>query len=177
MTSTRVSIPPGRHPRPLRIALVTFAAVPFLWSAPGRADDESLDANVRACARLQHDRERLACYDRKVAPLASSEAPTIEPPSEEMFGIDSDTPEETTETTQSAPDREDLAEITAKVTEIKRVGRSTQVTLDNGQVWQTQEERELLLKSGDVVRIARAVLGTFRMVTPSSRTVRVQRIL
>jgi hypothetical protein len=176
MTSTPAWNMSGRHLHLLRMALVMAVAVPLLWSMPGRAD-ESLDANVRACARLQHDRERLACYDRKVAPLASSEAPTVEPPSEEMFGIDSDTPDEPAETTQSPPAREDLAEITAKVTEIKRVGRSTQVTLDNGQVWQTQEERELLLKSGDVVRIARAVLGTFRMVTPSSRTVRVQRIL
>jgi hypothetical protein len=153
-----------------------FAAVPLLGGVRVRAD-ESLDANVRACARLQQDRERLACYDRKVAPLASTEAPPAEPPAEEMFGIDSDTPDAPVDTAPTPPAREELAEITAKVTEVKKVGRSTQVALDNGQVWQTQEERELLLRTGDVVRIARAALGTFRMVTSSNRTVRVQRIL
>ena len=176
MRSIHARIASGRRPLLSCVALAMSVAVPLYCGAPVLAD-ESLDANVRACARLPHDRERLACYDRKVAPLASPDTAPAEPPAEEMFGIDIDTPQPPADTTQPSPAGEDLAEITAKVTEIKKVGRSTQVVLDNGQVWQTQEERELLLRTGDVVRIARAVLGTFRMVTSSNRTVRVQRIL
>ena len=162
----------SRH-RVLRLALALGAMV--IWDAPLCAD-ESLDANVRACARLRNDSERLVCYDRKVAPLASMEAPVNEPPAEEMFGADTSVAEPADAEPERVAPREELAEITAKVTSVQRVGRSTQIALDNGHVWQTDEDRELLLKAGDSVTISRAALGTFRMATPSNRVARVRRV-
>jgi hypothetical protein len=124
-----------RH-RALRLALALGTVVPVIWSVPLCAD-EALDANVRACARLRNDSERLVCYDRKVAPLASEEAPVNEPPAEEMFGVDTSVSEPANAEPEQVAPREELAEITAKVTSVQRVGRSTQIALDNGHVWQT----------------------------------------
>lgn len=147
--------------------------------APVSARD-SLEAAVRACARLKQSSERLACYDRKVAPLAKAsgdEAAAVEPPSEEMFGLSpaAALPEPEPEP-EKAPETEELTSITANVTNITTAGRSIRIELDNGHVWSTDEDKPLLLKPGDTVKISRAALGSFRLTTPTHRTARVHRV-
>ena len=173
--SSRNASPVTSQLRLLRLALVLGAVVSFIPDAPLRAD-ESLDANVRACARLQNDRERLVCYDRRVAPLASADAPQDEAPAEEMFGVDASMSAPAASEPERPASREELSEITAKVKSVQKVGRSTQIVLDNGHVWQTDDDRELLLKPGDSITITRAALGTFRLATPSNRYARVRRV-
>jgi hypothetical protein len=77
----------------------------------------------------------------------------------------------------SAQEPESIDEITAQVASMQTLARGERViTLDNGQVWQTVDTNELLLKAGDSVTISRAALGTFRLATSSHRTARVKRL-
>jgi hypothetical protein len=159
-------------------ALLAAPICAALAGPVGRAaGDEALAAAVQACAAIARDAERLACYDRSVAPLASgAPAATVPAPSpEELFGIEAGTTPEPEQ--PRVPEREELAEITARVTGLKRLARGeSEIELENGQVWRQLETRELLLKVGDSVTIARAALGAFRLTTPTGRVTRVTRV-
>jgi len=146
--------------------------------AQARADDTLVDT-VRACAALRSDTERLACFDRKVVPAATGvTASTTSPSQEEMFGMSSGVAGADAEPPPPSADKpESIDEITAQVASLQALARGERViTLDNGQVWQTVDTAELLIKPGDSVTISRAALGTFRLVTSSHRTARVKRV-
>jgi hypothetical protein len=71
----------------------------------------------------------------------------------------------------------EIKSITAKVAGFGRSpnGR-TQVTLDNGQIWEYQDDPDPLLSIGDSVTIKRATLGSFILATPAKVSHRVSRI-
>jgi hypothetical protein len=70
-----------------------------------------------------------------------------------------------------------ITSITAKVAAFGRSpNRRTQVTLDNGQIWEYQDDPDPLLSIGDSVTIKRATLGSFILLTPTKLSHRVSRI-
>ena len=50
------------------------------------------------------------------------------------------------------------------------------ISLDNSQGWRQLNERELLLKVGDTVKITRGALGSFQLVAPNGRSAKVRRV-
>jgi hypothetical protein len=71
----------------------------------------------------------------------------------------------------------EIKSITAKVAAFGRSpNRRTQVTLDNGQIWEYQDDPDPLLSIGDSVTIKRATLGSFILLTPTKLSHRVSRV-
>lgn len=140
------------------------------------AEPAALPAHFAACASLSRDAERLACYDEAVALTRAGADPAAAPSAENMFGANR---EVTGTTTKDVPvNREELAQISGKVTSLRQTGDGIMVLeLENGQVWRQQDSAvKLLINSGDTVTIVRAALGTFRIADKTGRFARFRRI-
>jgi hypothetical protein len=105
-----------------------------------------------------------------VASVAAAPAPATAP-TEEDFGRSK------VRKAASAGAPPKITSITAKVAAFGRSpNRRTQVTLDNGQIWEYQDDPDPLLSVGDSVTIKRATLGSFILLTPTKLSHRVSRI-
>jgi len=138
------------------IAVVTCAPV---------SHAETLSPGMKACASLQSNDERLACYDAEVARLMSPQAV------EKNFGMANGAlaHEEASAT---------ASEIAAKVTQVaSRPHGELQVMLDNDQVWvQTQASGQFRVRPGDDVKIKAAALGSYLLLAPSGKATKVTRV-
>ena len=99
-------------------------------------------------------------------------AATKPPTAESSFGL---------LTSESAPQAADArAELQSVKASIKAFGRGADGSrvfhLDNGQSWMQLSGGETLLKVSDPVIINRAALGSFQMLVPSGRAVKVKRV-
>jgi hypothetical protein len=178
-----------------RLALST-AILAACAAASARAEDVDLHRALAPCARIANSADRVACYDRlagrvsaskpppssgaavAAAPVSQPAARAAAPPSaasapaaaEEDFGRTS------VQKAALSGSRPQIKSITAKVVGF---GRSpnlrTEVTLDNGQVWEYEDDPDRLLSIGDSVTIKRAMLGSFILVTPTKLSHRVRR--
>jgi hypothetical protein len=106
------------------------------------------------------------------APVAAAAAPAAAPTVED-FGLS----KVQVAASSGARPPPKIKSITAKVAGFGRSpNRRTQITLDNGQVWEYQDDPDSLLSVGDSVTIERATLGSFLLVTPTKLSHRVRRI-
>jgi biotin carboxyl carrier protein len=160
-----------------------------LASSLAQAAQSTSDALV-TCARETDDARRLRCFDAVVADLRGAPAapaaavaatpsapqpaaPPLTPaPSvsrEEKFGARGGLDPER---------REELKEITGKVTEVgARPHGEVVVTLDNGQVWaERSASSKIKVKVGDTVRIQSGALGSFLLIAPNGRSSKVARV-
>jgi biotin carboxyl carrier protein len=160
-----------------------------LVSLPAGAARSTSDALV-ACASETDDARRLRCFDAVVADLRSTPAaaaaavaatpsapqPAAPPPTpapsvsrEEKFGARGGLDPER---------REELKEITGKVTEVGvRPHGEVVVTLDNGQVWaERSASSKIKVKVGDTVRIESGALGSFVLIAANGRSSKVARV-
>jgi hypothetical protein len=154
------------------------------WSANAFSAESDVPPAIRACMSIGLNSERLACFDRAVKAVVENGPAAAEPgrSREEVFGIPGQrTPapaarEAPAAGTADAQSRE-LDSISSTVKTLKTLsdGRML-IELENGQVWRDEEERRLLLKPGDTVKIVRGSLKSFRMITPSQRIARVTRV-
>jgi hypothetical protein len=172
--------------------------------APAKGSD--VRNALAPCVRISSSADRLACYDKlagrvsapkalAAAPSAAAPAPAAPAPAapapavpgaaasvaaapapaaaptEEDFGRSK------VRKAASAGAPPEIKSITAKVAAFGRSpNRRTQVTLDNGQVWEFQDDPDQLLSIGDSVTIKRATLGSFILQTPTKLSHRVSRI-
>jgi translation initiation factor IF-1 len=167
---------------------VVSAAVAAVFSSPGllpAAAAEDANEALLGCASEKDDARRLRCFDAVVgslrraaaAPSASvaatpSAPPATPPPAvsrEEKFGARGDLDKEK---------REELKEITGKVTEVGALPYGELViTLDNGQVWaERTANSKVKVKVGDTVKIEAGALGSFTLVAPNGRSSKVARV-
>ena len=156
-------------------------ALLVLFAASVAAADEPVapvPAELRSCAAITRNSERLACYDRAVAAMIAgkaSEGQGSGATPEATFGVISNAGG--APAPGDAGPKADLQSLTANV---KGFGRgadgSLLIQLDNGQSWRQLSGSELLLKVGDPVTINRAALGSFQMVMPSGRSAKVRRV-
>jgi hypothetical protein len=108
-----------------------------------------------------------------VASVAAAPAPTAAP-TEEDFGRSKVRKARTAASSGAPPE---IKSITAKVAAFGlSPNHRTQVTLDNGQIWEYQDDPDPLLSVGDSVTIKRATLGSFILQTPTKLSHRVSRI-
>jgi hypothetical protein len=83
------------------------------------------------------------------------------------------------QTPPARPPRDDVPDvIAANVTDVERTAEGRLVvTLDNGQTWmQTDSSTPGGLRPGTRIRIEKAALGSFAMVGPDRRVIRVRRV-
>jgi hypothetical protein len=179
------------HTRRLALSTAILAAC-----AAGGALAEDPNG-LTQCSSISNTAERLACYDR-LAGRASAKAPPSSPAAAapaaapvsaapaaatpvpagastaDDFGL-SKVQKERANAAASSP--AETKSITARVTGFRKgpSGRP-RVLLDNGQTWEYEEDGDYLLDVGDSVRIRRASLGSFLLVTPANLVHRVRRI-
>jgi len=151
--------------------------VPGLVPA-GEPEGNTLADEVRVCATLGSDSERLLCYDRLAATLApgpdagpAREAAPVS--AQRMFGLRRSAPEQPPAGSAHAVR---LDSITARVSALSVSGGSPVLELDNGQVWRVLEGEQWLVRAGDAVVISRAAFGSFRIRAPGGRVARVERL-
>ena len=123
------------------------------------ASADSLTDQLRGCAAIKQDSERLACYDA----LSGS----LEKRAKQNFG------REQAQISEEAPDS-----ISVKIAAIEpgAYGKLI-ITLDNGQVWRQNDSVRVHWDSGDQVQVERGALGSFFMrLEDGGRKIRVKRI-
>ncbi len=171
--------------------LVLSTAILAACAAGGAlAEDIDLHKALAPCSGISSDADRVACYDKlagrvpepKAAPSVAASAPAhaapvaaapvpAAAPTEEDFGRSK---LQMAASSRSAPE---IKTVTAKVAAF---GRSpnllTQVTLDNGQIWEYLDGPDPLLSIGDSVTIKHATFGSFLLLTPAKYSHRVRRI-
>jgi hypothetical protein len=171
-----------------RFALST-AILAACAAGGARAEDIDVHKALAPCSGISNSADRLACYDKlagRVSPpkakpsaaaaaspaasVAAAPAPAAAP-TEEDFGRSK---------VQEAAKASSLPKINSVTAKVLGFGRSpdrrTQVTLDNGQIWEYQDDPDPLLSIGDSVTIKHATLGSFMLLTPAKLSHRVRRI-
>jgi hypothetical protein len=161
-----------------------FWGLAVATALPAAAQADGTEAAMRACRAEADDAKRLACYDReadRIAALPAESGAAVAPATpamtpEERFGRRGPIARE--EKDKERAEARELGELKAAVTEIwTRSDGLMRITLDNGQVWsQNRADPFFRLKTGDVVKILPAALGSYLMSGPSKRSTRVSRI-
>lgn len=123
----------------MRLRAIATAVAIFLASALACAEEQK---TAGACAAIEADAERLACYDSF---FRNPQA---------QFGVE-----------ERAAPKGEIQEVRARVVGAVRRSRGEyELTLDNGQVWvQGEGKKELTFRAGDEVLIRRATLGSYRV--------------
>lgn len=166
----------------MHVKVAAFAAVVTtaccLWQpvlAAGRPE---------SCVAIANDERRLACYDDALgrvstmplsaapaseASLASTDVASVQARAE--FGL-------SPQMRQERGQKTELESITATIVKVTRNASDRMVfTLDNGQVWlQTETQPRLRAKPGDTIKIRRALMGSYLLVTARSGATRARRI-
>ena len=155
----------------------THCLVLLLFATGAAAESPSaVPPELLACASINRNSERLACFDHAIAALAAGtqvSGPAASP--ESSFGLLSSTSSAAVKSDAAA--RADLESVSSTV---KGFGRaqdgSLVVLLENGQSWKQSSGNDPLLRVGETVTINRAALGSFQMIMPSGRSAKVRRI-
>ena len=139
------------------------------------------------CAKVADDAARLACYDAAFGRAAAAEtaagaavvAPAIGVPAspEAEFGLTGAAILARDPEKAAAEERKPTA-LEATVTGLdQKPGGQLVLTLDNGQTWiQSEAGLNSRVRVGDRVKIRKAALGSFVLVTPAGVGMKVRRI-
>jgi hypothetical protein len=168
----------------MRHVAICCAALTLVGAAALAADPQ-LDTAQR-CTRITDSLERLVCYDKAMAPVATPAAPArsaapapavaptaaASPPAAPVAAAMPELGQE--QLKQSGGKTEDAkpTSLDAKVSSLDSLPwNMVRVTLENGQVWQQQESSvRFTVKVGDTVRIKKGALGSYRMARVSNGT-------
>lgn len=178
------------------IVLLAGAALATSSATPAAAQvDESIVLNImRECARIDDPTARLACYDNNIrtaggqprtsipgqmqVPQGGSAAP-LSTAGPAGFGNEDIRRPQRFESPGSNPGGE-LASLTSRVTRVDpREPGVYLLTLENGAQWlfaESVDRSYRVPRSGDVVEIDRASLGSFLMRHDNQTGIRVQRV-
>jgi hypothetical protein len=168
------------------VAYLVLAAV----STPALAADTTAPVveKLLSCTDVRDSRERLACFDREIAPLAKAKtaltpapvvrssaptpvappspapapapaAPATSPPPPASFGS------EQLASKDRPPAKEEDQILHARIVSLRKVNVGAYlVTLDNGQAWRHEDEVQgSYLREGEAVTITKATLSTYRL--------------
>ncbi len=140
------------------------------------------------CRQIEVIEKRVACYDglvdsRVLADSAQdpdsvrrpdSNAVDQVPDAQSLFGKNDAEAKRIVETSMAI---DQIAQIEAEVVKVRKSARrKLTIVLDNGQTWRQLDNQPMPLKSGEVVVIREASLGSFLMEKKAgSRSIRVKR--
>jgi hypothetical protein len=164
--------------------VLTLAPVPLLAGEAAPVLDRLVD-----CTDLKSSRDRLACFDQEIAPLARARSSAIPPPvgaiaprqqaapptpspasAPAISSAPAAPPAATFGSEQLATKRQPSAEedeiaLHARIADLRAGGAGTfVVALDNGQSW--RHENSMLgeyLRKGEAITISKGALGTYRL--------------
>lgn len=153
-----------------------------------QADDGGAAATLFSCRTIAEDSVRLACYDREVGALQAAEASDkvviveqedIRNARRDLFGFTLPRIKLFKTRGDEAAEEEEIKEVEMPLANIRiePTGRVV-FTLINGARWMQIDNVPVLgrPKSGDVVRIERASLGSFKASIGGRRAIRVKRV-
>lgn len=155
--------------------LLTTTLGPCLVLLAAQASAADALGDVRACMPIADDAERVECYDRALGrgstPADAPAAPASRAIASDEFGLSE----------QARREREGVGLADSLEGTIAAVGRNTAnrqvVTLQNGQVWvQAEATTRVRLKTGDVVTIKRAAMGSYILAKANHGSMRVKRL-
>lgn len=173
-----------------RAGCSALSAAIFAACAAGSAiaaDADDLRHAVSLCAAVTKPDDRLACYDRlagrpaavSAAPLTPHAATPTPTPTPALTAAHTPAPVQDfgLSPQQKAPVASEIQTITATVTAFGHGSNGrVLVGLDNGESWEIEDGADALLSVGDSVKIRRASLGSFLMITPAKLSHRVRRL-
>jgi hypothetical protein len=174
------------------VACLVLAAV----SAPALAADATAPVfeKLVSCTDVRDSRERLACFDREIAPLAKaktavtpapvvrSNAPTpVAPPSPAPAPPPASFGAEQLAGKDRPPAKEEDQILHAHIVSLRKVNVGAYlVTLDNGQAWRHEDEVQgSYLREGEAVTITKGTLATYRLTRDAGNArnwIRVNRV-
>ena len=147
------------------------------------ASNAAADPGSHPCSSVASPTERLACFDRafppagtdRPAPAGVAGAAAV-PAGSTTQASSSTVPAQTPPARTARDDVPDV--IAANVTDVGKTAEGRLVvTLNNGQTWmQTDSTTAGGLRPGARIRIEKAALGSFAMVGPDRRVIRVRRV-
>lgn len=158
------------------VVLLAALASPAWSAGPAPAIDKLLE-----CGDIASASERLACFDREAAPFRrkpaadstpraatapTAVAPPAPPPAPPQAPAAPARPSLGQEQLPVRIDRAAAAEEAthARITALRRAGKSFVVELDNGQSWRHEDEHQgSFLAVGEAITIRRAALGSYRL--------------
>ena len=180
---------------PRALILLIGAALGVSGALPAAAQvDDGIVLNImRECARIDDPTARLACYDNNIraagasprasvpgqmqVPQGGGAAPSTAGPS--GFGNE-DIQQRQRFDSSGANSRGELASLTSRVTRVDaREPGVYLLTLENGAQWlfaESVDRSYRVPRSGDVIEIDRASLGSFLMRHDDQSGIRVQRV-
>ena len=132
---------------------------------------QTLPPSVAACAGETDVLKRLSCFDRAVAPFLSRSQPTVRPSGEpHPAPVAQPVPAPASAAAPAA-----VPKVQARIASIDTYPDGIVVHLDNGQVWQEDEDTpvDLGLRPGDSVTIERQV-GSFWITGRDGATAKVR---
>lgn len=165
--------------------ICTLPLAVMATAAEGQTRGAGVIADITACRAITDDAQRLACFDRTAATLASARAAKeivvmdrtevrekkrslfgLSLPDINLFGRDDDKAGEP-----------EVAQVESSVVEVVKFGRDRwTVRLANGSTWRTTEPARFDPRRGDPVVIKRAALGSFRGSFAKANAVRMERL-
>ena len=119
---------------------------------------------VQRCAGISDSLQRLVCYDKAVASADTPAGPAA-PAVAAIPELGQEQLEQSTSGRKEAP-----ASLDARVSSLQSLPWDlVRVTLDNGQIWQTQEANvRFNVAVGDAIRIKKGAMGSYRMARVSN---------
>lgn len=165
----------------------------LMCAAPACAAAGSLTP-ILTCRSITDPTTRLGCFDRESARLVTSAVPSTTAPappppapavapapantadSKANFGLSEVAVEE--KEVAAGKRTADPTSMEARIDHVGSAGGGLVIfQLDNGQVWrQVASEGDLLAKPGDVVKISRAMFGSYYLQLKSGRGCKVRRV-
>jgi len=160
--------------RALTVAVVLIGLAPAVALAQTPAPTPQVLTDVYACAQIQDDAQRLACYDGAVGRLRQAEtqgqvvavdreqAREIE---RDSFGFHLPSLSRLLPNLEGSDREIDDVQMTVASVRVSPTGYHT-FEMDNGQIWtQVEPQGARNVRAGDVVTIQRAALGSFRLIS------------
>lgn len=193
------------HAKRFALSTAFLAAYAVCACGGARAEDIDLHKALSPCSGISSSADRLACYDKlagrvsepkarpsvaasapaPAAPVAAAPAASVAAPASPVAAAPAPAAAPTEEDfgrskVQKAARSSSPPEIKSVTAKVAGFGRSpnqrTQITLDNGQIWEYQDDPDPLLSIGDSVTVKHGTLGSFLLLTPAKHSHRVSRV-
>jgi len=176
------------------VLLVGSTAIISLTQQVMAAERSGLNKSLHQCAKFVVDSQRLACFDRLIAPFETNTvkrstetvvatktvkmaAKTLKKsPAVNSQAIDDFAKEHLDKTLEQ--EAEEINSITLTISNIKKLLRGNlQITFQNGQQWQQKDSTRMRLKQGEEVVLVKGALGTFYLKKMAThKRIRVKRL-